>query len=139
MNYKVSRFLILTITLFMSLSLTGCEEYGTESFACTAEFVTISLQLQNPDGEPVEDADISVTNLETGRELQVCESFECNNGQIGRYVIFHDGLMDRVTFQGDAYKVNGETSEGSFSENFVFAKNECHVLKKSGPDTVTVS
>lgn len=139
MKLKVSNILILTITIILPLIFTGCEENGTGSFACTTEFVTITLHVQNSNGEPVESADITVTNSATGSILEVCDSFQCNNGAMGDYVIFHDGFMDSISIEGDPYEVRGDLDDASFSEEYVFAKDRCHVLKKSGPDTVTVN
>lgn len=138
MKSKVSNLLLLIVTIISPLIFVGCEENGTGPFACTAEFVTISLHVQNSNGEPVEHADINVTNATTGAVLNVCESFECNNGYMGNYAIFHDGFMENVSMQGDPYEVTGEIDGVSFSKDFVFAKNRCHVFKKSGPDTVTI-
>ncbi len=139
MHFKVSKFLIFAVTIIISLIFAGCDENGTGSLACTTEFVTISLHVQNSNGESVENADITVTNTTTGAVLDVCESFECNDGFMGNYVIFHDGFMDDVSMQGDPFEVSGEIDGASFSEDYVFAKDRCHVLKKSGPDTVTVN
>lgn len=139
MKSKVSNLLLLIVTIILPLIFAGCEENGTGSFACTTEFVTITLHVQNSNGEPVENADITVTNTTTGADLNICESFECNNGVMGNYVIFHDGFMDEVSMQGDPYGVSGEIDGASFNEDFVFAKDRCHVLKKSGPDTVIVN
>lgn len=139
MQSKVSKFLIFAVTFIIPLIFAGCDENGTGSFACTTEFVTISLHVQNSNGEPIENADITVTNTRTGADLDICESFECNDGFMGIYVIFHDGFMDDVSMQGNPYEVSGEINGASFSEAFVFAKDRCHVFKKSGPDTVTVN
>ena len=132
---KIKIYLFSAFLLFIAI---GCEDSPVNSPLCTAEFVTVTLQVTGPNGEPIENADISVVNSVSNDTLNVCENFECAEGMMGNYTIFHDGFIEKVSFEGDSYTVSGTSSEGSFQEEFVFARNECHVFKKSGPETVTL-
>lgn len=140
MHSNVAKFLILIITSSLVWVFTACDnDNGIGDVNCTTEFVTITLHVQNQDGVPVENVDITVTDSNSGGVLPVCEDAPCNAGAMGDYVIFHDGFMESVSIQGDPFEVTGEKEGLTFSENFIFGKDECHVLKKFGPDTVTIN
>lgn len=127
-------FLVLMISLASS-----CKDSPVNSPICTTEFVMINLKITDATGQPVENATVNVINASSGDTLQVCAKYECSEGNMGNYTIFHDGLMEKVSFDGDAFTVSGNAGQGSFREDFVFAKNECHVYKKSGPETVALN
>jgi len=135
----VSKIKILLFTALMLMTLASCDDTPIGSPICTAEFVTINLKVTDAAGQPVENADINITHSVSGDTLQVCESFECADGKMGNYTLFHDGLMEEVSFEGEAFIVSGTAEEGSFREEFIFAKDECHVFKKSGPESVTIN
>lgn len=135
----VSKFNMLLLSTLFLISFTACEDTPIGSPVCTAEFVTITLNVADANGDPVKDADISVVHSASSDTLQVCEDFSCTNGTNGNYTIFHDGLMDETSIEGETFVVTGSAEEGSFSEEFVFAKDECHVYKNSGPDTITIN
>lgn len=132
----------MQIGLFSSLIIffmVGCADSPINTPVCSAEFVTINLEVTDANGQPVENATISVIHKESGDTLQVCKSNECATGNMGTYTIFHDGFMDKVSFDGDTFTIEGTAEEGSFNEEFVFARNECHVFKKCSPDTVIIN
>ena len=57
----------------------------------------------------------------------------------GTHIIFHDGFIDRIDEGEDAtVVVEGMRGELSFTQEFVFTNDGCHVAKVSGPDTVTL-
>lgn len=140
---KFSHLFASLLLLFCSVVLlNSCDEDGMDPLVCTDEFVIIDLSVENTEGEPVENAELTITDLSTETELDVCQSdlIDCTNHHAnGNYVIFHDGLYDRVSMTGDPYEVSGEKNGTSFTESFVFAKDRCHVFKKSGPDSVTIN
>lgn len=134
-----SKIQICLFSVIIFLLVTGCEDSPVNPPVCTAEFVVINVRVTDTDGEAVENASINIIEASSGDTVQVCETYECAKGSMGYYTIFHDGLMNKVSSGGDTYTVSGTAAEGSFREDFVFAKNACHVFKKSGHDTVTIN
>ncbi|NGP76438.1 hypothetical protein G3570_07330 [Balneolaceae bacterium YR4-1] len=98
----------------------------------------IDLKITDASRQPVNNATVHVIHANSGDTLQVCENYECLEGDMGNYTIFHDGLMEKVSFEGEPFTVNGITEQDSFREDFVFAQNKCHVYKKSGPEIIMV-
>lgn len=87
-----------------------------------------------------------ITNIETGRELNICESMgsDCEKGtpygqpEKGRYTIFHDGLRDEISGEKSAILVEGSNNKINIEEEFVIGDDGCHVFKAAGPDTIFV-
>lgn len=130
---------VIVLSAFLLLGLTACDDTPIGSPVCTAEFVTINLKVVDAAGQPVENAEVHVIHSASGDTLQVCETFSCARGNMGNYTLFHDELMEETSFEGEAFNVFGTAEEGSFRQEFILAKDECHVYKKSGPDTVTIN
>lgn len=133
-----SKAWIYLFSVFLVFFVTSCEDSPVNSPLCTAEFVMINLKITDASGQPVNNATVHVIHANSGDTLQVCENYECLEGDMGNYTIFHDGLMEKVSFEGEPFTVNGNTEQDSFREDFVFARNKCHVYKKSGPEIIMV-
>lgn len=136
----VFKFLVLAV-LGAGMLIAGCEEAPT---ICTAEFVTYSVKVLSPEGQPADSVVINVRNADTGKKYDVCEALsQCNEPgerryvEEGKYFIFHDGL--EVSPLGSDVVVTGSKDSLTFRADYVFRAGECHVQKEKGPEQVMLS
>lgn len=129
--------------LFLAALMGGCDSTNSIDRVCTAEFRIFSTTVLSPDGEPADSVDISITIGDSDESFDPCaEDFEENcdiGGPVGFYIIFHDGLIDKIDEGENAtVLVEGTRGELGFTREFVFTNDGCHVAKVAGPDTVTL-
>lgn len=133
---------ILVLAIFgVGMLSAGCDEVPK---ACTAEFVTHSVQVLSPEEEPADSVAIRVRNATTGMNYDVCEELSiCNDpedrryAEKGTYFIFHDGLG--VSPFGTDVVVTGQKDSLNFRARYVFREGRCHVRKEKGPEQVLLS
>jgi hypothetical protein len=121
-----------------TLAATGCAvDTPAGGCACSREFLVHSVLVLDDASQPVPDADITVTNLRTGRRLV--------SGWLGllapgHYVVADDAMLTAFSAGGDSVRVDGTSNAGSFSAEFVFQPDPCacHLLRVAGPDTIVV-
>lgn len=121
---------------FITILFQACDE--DEGYVCTDEFVTYSVTVLNPNGEPTDSVQVSTTDPETGEKFPVCEVGPCKR-ETGTYVIMHDGLREQISETLETVLVKGSKGNMQFEEGFAFRAGKCHVEKISGPDTVSLS
>lgn len=126
--------LLVAATVFQSCS--SPQDFGG---ACTAEFVTISLTVLSPQGQPADSVDITVTNKENGDTYNICGEYSCRGGTDGTYTIMHDGFHEELSATREAVIVEGTKDQLGFEQEFAFRGGRCHVEKLAGPDTVSLS
>jgi hypothetical protein len=119
------------------LALAACADDPASQCVCTEEFRVFSVAVLDDASQPVSDAQLTVTNLRTGRDL--------TSGWLGQlvpgsYVIADDGMLDEFSSDGDPVRVTGQAAAGSFTTVFVFAPDacRCHLQRVAGPDTVVI-
>ena len=118
----------------MLASLLGC---SAEPTVCTASFAMVPLTVLTQGGAPVPGLTISATTLRTGQSFGVPQPL--GGSQPGAYVVFDDGLRDRIRASGDSVRITGSGGAAGFTANFIFdVPGGCHVRKVAGPDTITV-
>lgn len=138
--HKLIKLLFIGLIL---ISLQTCDSLNT---VCTDELIVINVRVLSMDEEPIDLDQVTVTGLETGGVLDVCDGswLDCENGapsalaKEGIYPIFHDGLRDEIPGDDMKILVEGSNSEISFQEKFEIGDDGCHVFKEAGPDTVFV-
>jgi hypothetical protein len=115
----------------------ACTDSPSSQCACTEEFRVFTLAVLDDASQPVEDGDLTVTNLRTGRRL---ESGWLGLPAPGHYPVVDDAMLDEFSPAGDPVRVDGSTRAGSFTVSYVFAPDACgcHVQRIAGPDTVVV-
>lgn len=114
--------------------LLGCADQST---VCTAEFAMVPLTVLTQGGAPVSGLTISATTLRTGQSYGISQ--QNGIGGPGAYIVFDDGLRDRIRSSGDPVRVTGSDAAPRFTADFVFdIRGGCHVRKVAGPDTVRV-
>jgi len=119
------------------LALAACVDDPASQCVCTEEFRVFSVAVLDDASQPVPDAQLTITNLRTGRVL--------TSGWLGQlapgsYVVADDGMLDEFSGEGDMVRVEGQASAGSFTADFVFAPDACgcHLQRVAGPDTVVI-
>lgn len=138
--HRVSKILFIGLFLMSFLSCDAWQE------VCTSEFKIIGIQVLSADEEPIILDEVSVTNLETDRVVEICDDGlgNCEKGvpagypEEGLYFIFHDGLRDEIPGDDTKILVEGSNDEIHFQEDFKIGDNGCHVFKEAGQDTVFV-
>ena len=103
--------------------------------ACTEEFRSYHLSVVDGAGEPADGVDVRVVRVLTGERL----NFGAPAGTPGVYVILDDSFTDRIAAD-ESFQVGGVRGESSFTTEFRFGTDECrcHVLRRGGPDSVTL-
>lgn len=144
---SLKRVSILFLALVYLFSLISCDSGQSPiGRVCTDELRIIGISVFSMNKEPIVLHQFTITNLETGRVLNICESMgsNCENGkpygqvEKGNYIIFHDGLRDEISGDKSTILVEGSNDDVSFQEEFVIGDDGCHVFKDAGPDTVFV-
>lgn len=131
--------LIIVVPLF----LTACDSFTSVPKGCTLIFETIRAKVLNPEGEPADSVEITISFGDEAETVDPCTEVYgeyCDQeGDNGRYIIFHDGYMDKLD-EGEwaTVLVEGVKGQTSFSQKFVFTHDGCHVKKVAGPDTITL-
>lgn len=126
---------LLKILIPLSCLLVLLQSCSEEPYACTDEFVTYTVTVLAPDGEPADSVRIEVR--EEDEEIYPCDEFLCDELQTGSYIIMHDGFFDELTKTGEVILVEGTKGDFHFEEEYVFGRDKCHVQKLAGPDTVS--
>jgi hypothetical protein len=126
-------FLILILLLFQYCS------NSEPPYVCTNEFVTYTITVLEPNGEPADSVEIEVTNKQTGKEYDICEDFSCRGINSGTYTIMHDGFFGELSETKEIVLVEGTKDDLHFSKDYAFRSGPCHVEKLAGPDTVSLS
>lgn len=131
------------LTLVIAFLLSSCDSTQTNR-ACTSEFVTSTINIvTQQDEQLVESVQIVVEDQETGSELDICEDGACSGDleiRPGEYIIFHDGFRDEILPAGKKLTVRGTKGDAiSFTREYFFGSDGCHIKKIAGPDTVFVS
>lgn len=138
---KTYRYFLLIV--IAPLLLTACDSFRSVHDACTLGFRAIRATVLNPEGEPADSVKITISFGNKAETFEPCTEIYGENcdqeGYDGRYVIFHDGYMDKFD-EGEwvTVLVEGIKEHTSFSQKFVFTHDGCHVKKVAGPDTITL-
>lgn len=128
-----------SLMLILAFMFASCTSDNTGERICTEEFVVHTITVLQPDGQPADSVSINVRNKESGDLYDVCQNDLCNaNGQQGQYVIFHDSFQGEISKEQENIVVSGTKDSLSFTEDYSFYDDGCHVRKIAGPDTVNL-
>lgn len=117
--------------LAASLLLSAC----SENRACTELFAIVQVVAVTATNEPVAGLTIRDSLVRTGHTFVVDQ---WPGAPPGTYQIFNDNYGRELSRDVETVRVIGSDGTRGFSANFVFEAGECHVAKRSGPDTVIV-
>lgn len=124
----------LPLVSLLVAALVGCADQAT---VCTASFAMVPLTVLTQGGAPVSGLVITATTLRTGQSYGIPQ--QNGIGGPGAYIVFDDGLHDRIRSSGDVVRVTGSDGVPRFTADFeIDIPGGCHVRKVAGPDTVRV-
>ncbi|MBA2745391.1 MAG: hypothetical protein H0U44_04120 [Flavisolibacter sp.] len=125
-------FLLLTI-LFMAF-LSSCTKCDPD-FVCTQEFRSIIVNLQNAEGHPVV-LDEAYTQR-AGSTQNIVFSQPMNDGS---YVVLDDSYHSSlVNSEADFHFIGKKNNQVVVNQIFRIAADQCHINKKTGPETIVVN
>ena len=104
---------------------------------CTTEFVAVTFQVVNDDGEPEAGVEVTIILERTGEILALDQP----GADLGFFVVITDSQKSLIhPFFGDVLKVEGVSGEEGFEIGFRVDVDECrcHIHKVFGPDTVVI-
>ncbi|MEZ4416191.1 MAG: hypothetical protein R3E10_10640 [Gemmatimonadota bacterium] len=98
---------------------------------CTEEFRSVTVEVVDPSGAPVEGLSVVVTRLQDGLVLRSRE-----NGGSGTYMVLDDRARFDVAASGERVRFVAADGVHSVSADFVMATDlcRCHIHKLLGPD-----
>lgn len=127
----------------MAASLLSCKKKKSDSEceprACTAQFVSLSINYVNNKGAGTDVKDFTVVNQRTGDK-----KYPTMSGNItvirGSYVFADDGNTKSLSEQGDDLKITATSVETNQTKSVIVkvsgGKCACHISKVSGPEQV---
>ncbi len=130
---------ILLLFLWILLGSATCKDKEEQTQICTAQFVSIGLEVKNSQDDPAVLESFKVTRLSDQKDLTV--KFDPADldvmQQIGMYPITNDSFREQLAFKNVEVLFTG-TVEGKtvLSQKFVISADACHVVLKSGPREV---
>ncbi|WMN11705.1 hypothetical protein QYS49_39330 [Marivirga salinae] len=137
---KIS-YLQILLVLF-SVSFFSCEDENLDSddcdgnIICTEEFVTISLEITNQQGDPIV-LDDFYTFYDSRKKFE----YELNDIQLGTgiYPVLTDTEMDEVEREGTTLIFVGEKGGRNIVEHqMVIGHDCCHVQLIAGDDKIVI-
>ena len=136
MRKSTLHFATAVLIALTFISYSGCDIASCG--ACTDEFRSYTVRVVNSSGDPVEGLTANVRNERTGRSL-TRDSTSGDAGAGGIYALISDSEIDLVSEDGDLISFRAFGSGLVAEAFFVIGTTNCrcHVLKISGPDTIT--
>lgn len=119
------------------------------SLGCTSEFAFYTLTVRDGSGAAVLLDSITVTNLETNETYPDCNAgastFPCLNLSPSEgdflypsYEVMNDSFNEILKRSGTRILVEGTKGNLTFSEEYVFSSDPCHVNLESGSLEITL-
>jgi hypothetical protein len=118
------------------LLIVACDD--EEQVACTEEFRTATVFVEDERDLPVTDATVQTFLVRTGELVPVTSIVDLMPGS---YLILDDGATSLIPSGSEQFRVTVSRGGGALVEAlYVFeAPQGCHIVKVSGPDTLVVS
>lgn len=132
--------LLLTIG---TLSLTACDKAtngagACDNVACTAIYVTISVNLQDINKNDVSLSSYYVIRKSTGDTVTIPHT-HVGIPNSSPYPVFSDYHLDWFKNQSDFFRFVGiMNGQVVVDQEFFISADCCHIKKESGPETVIV-
>ncbi len=134
--------------LLMSIGLLSCgkddadDPVGSEDCAivgCTEELVTITINVRDPDGNPIALDDFKVMDIVTGADVTVMLSPAAflMAQQIGSYRLAQDGDLSISTTKSLRFQGFLEGKE-VINEDYIVQMDCCHISLTSGDHNLTI-
>ena len=128
-----TKIYLTILTLLILLLVSSCA-VPQNSVACTKEFVSITLKLEDTNAKPVS-AQLSSRLVKINQEFAVQET-----AKKGTYIVLDDSFRDKLSTTGDELELNAVLGRAVYRTQFIVAvdKNRCHVKKISGPEKLVI-
>lgn len=130
------RWLLRSGCLVLAVTIAACSGPGTDG-VCTASFAYLTVHAIDGTGQPVSGLAIRDSVLRTHQAFDVIDQ-SLAQFVPGTAVLLTDSNIAAVREAGDSVHVTGMTAGESFTANYIFGSDGCHVRKIAGPDTVVV-
>ena len=117
-----------TMAMFSS-----CEKCGEDQEICTEEFRRINIFLDNSTQMPVTLDEVYTLRGTSTQKLL----FDQSGNEEGHYVVIDDSYRSDLKNAEDNFRFIGvKNNQVVVDQTFKIAADQCHVFKKSGPDSV---
>jgi hypothetical protein len=127
--------------------LFGCEETNDplrdtaescENTVCTLNFVYLTFNVEDANGQPVELGSHQVIDKASGTDIT--SKLDTQTFEKGTYIYYDDGMLqgNQNTAKTIIFKGFGAEQQLLFTEEYEVAIDCCHVAYVSGPLTVTL-
>lgn len=143
MKKHLDRVLILFASLFLVFLTVSCDELVSETTTCPGIYTMTTVQVLTANGHPVALDQWIVYDKNSGKQLNVCESDDCNsdnlagNKETGTYLLIDDSLQGKISGKIDLV-AEGTAGSIHFKEEFTVQDNGCNLVKTSGASTIYV-
>mgnify|MGYP000861798077 CR=1 len=132
--------IIKNICLLILIAIFSCSKKDVlecpDNIACTEVFVSIGVKIVNSNNEIV-NCFKTVTEIEGQVNPIVNNIFDI---AVGPYIILDDSQKSKLKKDGSKviFTAYNEKDQVIAAENFVIGHDCCHVVKISGPESITV-
>lgn len=130
------RLLLLLPLAFSYGTMTGCD--NSAECACTLEFRSFTVLVVDASETPVEGLSVTIRNERTGDVLDPTP-VTGEQGDDGIYTIITDSEINTLATDGDTVTFEATGGGLTAEASFVFGSDacRCHVVRISGPETIT--
>jgi hypothetical protein len=134
---------VLLISISFMASISSCDSFTT---VCTTEFRYLGVSVFMDDATtPVVFDKVILTDARNRNIIDLCATdSECSDGEImgvpenGSYVIYHDGLRDKIGFRPMLLFFEGKNDSLHVEQMFILEDDGCHARVKAGPNSIYV-
>jgi len=129
---KILKLSVKIFAVLLVLLVSACDQANKP--ACSKEFVSITVRLEDTNAKPVS-AKLSSRLMKINQEFAVKET-----ATKGNYVVLDDSFKDKLSITGDRLELIAIKDKSISREIIVVAvdKNRCHVKKISGPEKLVL-
>jgi hypothetical protein len=122
--------------LLLLLLVAACDD-DDDRVACTEEFRTATVFVEDASDQPVTDATVQTFLVRTGELVPVTSIVDLMPGS---YLILDDGATSLIPSGSEQFRVTVTRGGGAALEAlYLFGTEQgCHIVKVSGPDTLVV-
>jgi hypothetical protein len=139
-KHAIVKYFFISVPIFMAIMLTSTQCENTcddEIVNCTKEFAFVSLQLKDPDGQPVLLDSTRVFWVSQNRYLEQNSYWWNSARQWGNYIIVDDNMQRELQGRQETMRFTGYLNdEIVYERNILVGADLCHV-KYLGTEPLT--
>ena len=136
----MKKLLFFPAVLVLILALASCDDDGPKEILCTDQYVILTVEAEDGDGNPVTFDSVAVSRDSDDflYEFDILHGF-----QEGTYILMTDKFFNDLSTNGTEITFEGFEDDGGMnliaSEEYTVRQGECHVEKVSGEDVIVVT